>query len=157
MRAGSICFQLLIYLKGENIMRNEEIGKIVLLTNSEIKSMLAEPEVWKNDFKGVESLSEFERENCENGNKNYLVVLHDPKDDSIIILACIGNRQDVNYDTLRETIKTLKSLTIEMMENCDQKVIIDTTNIPTLDEDIIIELFRIYFMDDVFSKFEFSN
>ena len=159
MRAGRLYFQLLIYHKGEIDMRNEEIGRIVLATNKDIKSLLDDTYYWQNYYTGLEKLSEYERKNVEEGNSNYLVVVHDIDDSSIVLFVCVGNEDQVNYTSLIDSIKTLRKLTLDMIEACDMPVEINLKNLCSkkevnIDDDAIEELFRIYFTG-VYKKFNF--
>jgi hypothetical protein len=159
MRAGRLYFQLLIYHKGEIDMRNEEIGRIVLATNKDIKSLLDDTYYWQNYYTGLEDLSDFEKRNVEEGNSNYLVVVHDIDDSSIVLFVCVGNEDQVNYTSLIDSIKTLRKLTLDMIEACDMPVEINLKNLCSkkevnIDDDAIEELFRIYFTG-VYKKFNF--
>jgi hypothetical protein len=140
--------------------RKEELNRIILVTNSDIKVLLNEgKELWGDYYTGFDNLTSFERKNCEDNNKNYLVVLHDIKDESIVLFVCVGNESDVNYSSLIDSIKTIRTLCLDMIEACESTVSINLKNLCSkegvnLDEDDVKELFRIYFTK-VYNKFEF--
>ena len=142
--------------------RKEEISRVVLVTNSDIKMLIGEEkEFWGEYYSGFENVTEFEEDNCKQNNKNYVVVLHDKRDESIVLFVCVGNESDVNYSSIVDSIKTIRTLALEMFEECDEKVLINLKNLcckkgVSLDEDDLKELFRIYFTK-VFSKFEFDE
>ena len=92
-------------------MRNEEIGKIILATNKDIKSLLDDTYYWQNYYTGLEKLSDYERNNVKEQNSNYLVVVHDIDDSSIVLFVCVGNEDQINYTSLIDSIKTLRKLT----------------------------------------------
>jgi len=140
-------------------MRNEEIGRIILATNKDIKSLLDDPYYWQNYYTGLGKLSEYERKNVEEQNSNYLVVVHDIDDSSIVLFVCVGNEDQVNYTSLIDSIKTLRKLALDMIEACDMPVEINLKNLCSkkevhIDDDAIEELFRIYFTG-VYKKFNF--
>ena len=72
--------------------RKEEISRVVLVTNSDIKMLIGEEkEFWGEYYSGFENVTEFEEDNCKQNNKNYVVVLHDKRDESIVLFVCVGN------------------------------------------------------------------
>lgn len=140
-------------------MRNEEIGKIILATNKDIKSLLDDKYYWQNYYTGLEKLSDYEKKNVEERNSNYLVVVHDIDDSSIVLFVCVGNEDQINYTSLINSIKTLRKLALDMIEVCDIPIEINLKNLCSkpevhIDDDAIEELFRIYFTG-VYKKFNF--
>ena len=140
-------------------MRNEEIGKIILATNKDIKSLLDDKHYWQNYYTGLEKLSDYEKKNVEEGNSNYLVVVHDIDDSAIVLFVCVGNEDQINYTSLINSIKTLRKLALDMIEVCDIPIEINLKNLCSkpevhIDDDAIEELFRIYFTG-VYKKFNF--